>query len=173
MKQVLGFRICLSAAAERPPSEDSPFRRRSRPTRSVFLFLRHAPSSELILHRELHDARIVRGQDAPEVRAAQRRRSGCPSRNQLNALNASTRASIRCVSTNRNDRTSDRSTTRLPGPIVGVAARVAVGAERRLRERRRIEPVVQRLVAVRIVEHLVRALRRRLDAGRAPGRGRW
>src|SRR5436190_15079047 len=41
---------------------------------------------------------------------------GSPHRSQLSALNASTRASIRCMFWSPNDRTSDRSTVRLPGP---------------------------------------------------------
>src|SRR5262245_5004327 len=41
---------------------------------------------------------------------------GLSGRNQLNALNASTRASTRWRVPSRNDRTSDRSTTLRPGP---------------------------------------------------------
>ena len=115
----------------------------SRTTRTIRTIER-SERSELVLHRELHDARIVRRPPTCVLRMRPkltllRAVAGLPQRNQLKALNASMRASMRCVE-KRNDRTSDRSTIAGARPDVGVAARVPERAERRLRERRRIQP---------------------------------
>ena len=64
---------------------------------------------------------MMRGSSAlvmrPNVAGALKLVLGLFQRNQLKALNASTRASMRCVLAKRNERTSDRSTLRWPGPV--------------------------------------------------------
>ena len=69
---------------------------------------RAAGPLELILQRELHDARVARSSDAAELHVVAGG-TGLFSWNQLSALNDSIRASSRCVLANRNERTIDRS----------------------------------------------------------------
>src|SRR4051794_4301976 len=106
-----------------------------------------APRSELVLQPELHDAWIRGGEDLSEGRAAQR------------GVWSAGAQPIECIE--RLDSRLDPLRAGHPeqpherevdGPAAraeeGVVARISISADRRLGERRRVEPVVQTLVAI-------------------------
>ena len=132
------------------------------------------PSSELILQRELHDAWIAgQRRDAPEGR-------GDPRRIRVTQLDPVQRierldASLDALSAAEQERSHEREVDDfLPRTVIGVADGAAVSAERGLCERGRVEPVVDCLVPVQIVQYLVRTLRAGLDARQRPvGSSAW
>src|SRR5688572_513792 len=127
--------------------------------------------SELILQRKLHDPRFAGGQDPTEVRVVQVGRRVSPAE----PVERVERFHPRLDAMGREEAEGphEREIQRLgPRADERVAPGVAERSERGLRERLRVEPAVERLVAVAVALHQVapldagRARQRPIDAGR-------
>ena len=102
--------------------------------------------------------------------------AGCPHWNQLNALKASTRTSMACVPVTLISLRQRHVEVARAHPADAVARlRRAERSSRRLPEGRRVQEPhaaverIDRLIAVRVVEHLLRTLRARLPVQRDVG----